>query len=143
MILRGADNVSFTLEIVSYQFSAPADRDDANWLVIKGQLAGTARDWFFTEPCLLTFEAEQLLQWLKAVIQRNAMQAISFLEPELSFSILEYYASGVKLHLSVQSYDKVDRDWKQYPISLNLSDENLRCAMQEWESEITRFPVRS
>ncbi len=60
---------------VAYQFGAnpqarPGTDWDANWLVVRGQVTtADALDWSFTDPCLTTWEAQELSAWLRGVVQ--------------------------------------------------------------------------
>jgi hypothetical protein len=99
MLLSSADGGTLSLTIAGYQFPELAGhgpRDwDANWLRICGQVSapdGTA--WSFDKPCLTTWEAAKLVEWLVEVAGEAgevtdrpvAPSQIEFTEPYLSLN---------------------------------------------------------
>lgn len=62
---------------------------DANWLVVRGEI-GTAdgRGWTFLDPCLSTWEALSVGEWLRAVAAGGpAPDDPRFTEPNLAFEL--------------------------------------------------------
>jgi hypothetical protein len=65
MVLAG-DNSGCRLTILGYQFpDDTTDEYDSNWLVIGGEVWLDGREWQFRDPCLTTFEAKRLADWLE------------------------------------------------------------------------------
>jgi hypothetical protein len=51
--------------VVGYQFpDNHISEYDSNWLVIEGRVSHPQADWSFRDPCLLTYEADYLADWL-------------------------------------------------------------------------------
>jgi hypothetical protein len=64
MILQDASGNSFELSIVRYEFATAADSYDRNWLMAQVTAGDGKRKWGGQDPCLLTWEAEELAAWL-------------------------------------------------------------------------------
>jgi hypothetical protein len=79
----GCDRIA--LRVLRYQFPGHArDGDrDSNWLTIEGAVERIDDRWSFVDPCLLTSEAAQLVQWLRALPESPAQ--LDFVEPLLCF----------------------------------------------------------
>jgi hypothetical protein len=71
MRLASSNGNSVTVRLDGYQYPAITgsdDRDyDANWLMVAGEVVNGARSWSFRDPCLLTWEAQELAGWLRSV----------------------------------------------------------------------------
>jgi len=69
VLLASLDGASVELRPTRYQFPAepPEPGDwDANWLEVHGRVRTTAGvTWTFDDPCLTTWEAEELATWLR------------------------------------------------------------------------------
>ena len=55
------------LDIVGYQFPDAHDYWDSNWLTVAGIAKHPKGSWQFTDPCLTTFELDQLALWFDGV----------------------------------------------------------------------------
>src|SRR6266536_3133930 len=90
MKLSSPNSTSFTLTIVGYQFPALATTPyDSNWLDIHVDVTTDQGTWSATDPCLLTYEVQQLADWLDAIGERrNDSSICSFTEPCLVFQLL-------------------------------------------------------
>lgn len=148
MLLRSRDGKSVETKIVGYEYPDKApDPDesgqwDANWLFIEAKSKGADSDWRFAAPCMLTMEAETLYQWLLAIERRSAEPELGFMEPELSFEILEYALSYAKLQVVHHVYDRFAKEYVHFPVILELTYDDLKQAAVDWYAEIQRFPVR-
>lgn len=61
------------LSIVQYQFPQTDDDEwDSNWLVVMGRACVSGRQWQFKEPCLTTFEAQRLANWMASHYTKEA-----------------------------------------------------------------------
>lgn len=79
----GCDRLA--LRVLRYAFPGHARVGDmdSNWLTIEGWVERIDDRWSFVDPCLLTSEAAQLVQWLRALPESPAQ--IDFVEPLLCF----------------------------------------------------------
>lgn len=101
MHLAGPDG-SFDLTILGYQFpELAAESYDSNWLRVRAAVRHPRGSWTAHDPCLLTYEAARLAEWLEAVAVGAAADAeVSFLEPSLAFALRE----GSQGRLVVRAY---------------------------------------
>jgi hypothetical protein len=101
----------FHLELLGYKYpDAEGEPYDANWLLVRVDAAGPQGAWSITDPCLLTYEASRLADWLEAVGKgAKAAPALSFLEPGLLFRQVE--REGGERFLRVHFGSLVHPDW--------------------------------
>src|SRR5262249_16252489 len=83
------DQFYFELLIVGYQFPELADAAyDSNWLNVNIGVKHPEGEWSAVDPALLTYEVNELADWLRAVgAGRREIREMSFLEPCLSFRV--------------------------------------------------------
>ena len=92
MILQSRDFSAFELRVAGYQFPDIESAEfDANWLVVEGLVApADERAWKFRDPALLTWEVEDLCNWLEAVASgQDVEESADFMEPNLRFEVAE------------------------------------------------------
>lgn len=88
MLLRDQSDKAVELSIVGYQFEKASDEWDKNWLVIAGHVRLADHEWQFCDPCLTTWEAEALAEWLRAASATQPDDtSLSFTEPNLRFEM--------------------------------------------------------
>ena len=73
MKLVSVDGATVDLRPLHYQFPGTAAAGqydwDANWLVVRGGVRlPDGRTWSFSDPCLTTWEARSLGDWLRGVV---------------------------------------------------------------------------
>src|SRR3954452_11841563 len=72
MQLASRDGHSLDLKILGYQFPhLETQQYDSNWLIVSGNVTGPIGSWQFSDPFLLTYEAERLASWMDAVADGN------------------------------------------------------------------------
>ena len=81
---------SFVMHIAGYQSPQIATEPyDSNWLVISGSVVHPTGTWHFRDPCLLTYEAARLADWLESIAAGNTLpKECCFTEPNLSFETI-------------------------------------------------------
>jgi hypothetical protein len=147
MHLAGPDG-SFDLTILDYQFPELAAKPyDSNWLLVRAAVKHPRGSWTATDPCLLTYEAVALAEWLDAVAAGTAADAgQSFLEPCLSLELREGPGEGLVLRVYFQHEFRP-------PWALDLDDEAvlevsahadaLRGAATALRAQLRAFPQRT
>lgn len=151
------------LSPMGYQFPAQAgsgDQDwDANWLIVAGSvIAEDGRRWSFRAPCLTTWEARSLTDWLRAaaageVAPVNSKDGVeeddllTFTEPTLALSLLTFTEDEavVRVHLSLEAappHVSDPTDLYAFSVRLRLSLTALTAAADDWERELAPFPTR-
>lgn len=146
---------SFHMTILGYQHpDAAGEPYDANWLSIHVEAAGPGGAWTGTDPCLLTYEAIRLADWLDVLGSgKEAPRAISFLEPVLLFRVVEVNGARV---LRVHFGNLINPSWRaleQQPapasaspdlwLDFPLGETDLRAAAAELRHAMRRYPDRA
>ena len=103
MILGTHGDNQLLFKIAGYQFPNNRNNEfDANWLMITIDLTTPQGHWEKTDPSLLTWEVQSLIDWLEAVvIDKEEWNAINFTEPNLSFCILDKEPQQITLGLGL------------------------------------------
>ncbi|WP_340537977.1 WapI family immunity protein [Nocardioides sp. GXZ039] len=127
---------------------------DANWLVVAGVVGlPDGSTWSFEDPCLTTWEARELLDWLRQVrdglVQPSTWDSdeerlLVFTEPNLAFSLAARTEGSVTIraHLSLESGPAEESELFEYFVPLELTSKALVDAIVDWESALRAFPVR-
>ena len=126
MRLNDGQGATLELGVDGYQFPESDEYWDANWLVVRGQVEHPRGSWTFHDPCLTTFELEQLAVWFDGVADGKVDPANGyFTEPNLHFE----YATGPDPAINVTlSYESA-------PPWLTQREERL-------DGAVVTFPVR-
>lgn len=163
MILASTHQGRVSLAPVAYEFPAyravgPGLDWDANWLMIRGEVHHPdGSTWTFTDPCLTTFEARELGDWLHTVAADEVtpqargedLVDVCFTEPNLAFTLLD--RDETRCVLAVHFSFEALPPWRQgfdrpgimgHAVHLSLTRDDLLRAVQEWRQELRAFPVR-
>jgi hypothetical protein len=163
MILTSTPSRRVELTPVAYEFpdhrSSGLERDwDANWLMIRGEVRHPdGSEWTFTDPCLTTWEARELGDWLTAVARGHVTPAVRatgrvdlfFTEPNLTFSLTgaDERQCELAVHFSLEALPP----WLQrpsrpgifdYAVTLTITRDDLTEAVQTWRQQLHQFPIR-
>ena len=143
MHLLGSDGSSLELSVVGYQFpELEAVPYDLNWLVIAGRASLGGREWKFQEPCLLTYEAAALADWLEARSKDASNDGeIGFIEPNLCF---KWSQGALQINLDLEClpswalHDKVE----EFYLRFSPSSDELASAASSLREDLLKYPVR-
>jgi hypothetical protein len=147
MKLNDDQGATLELAIVAYQFPESDECWDANWLVVHGQITHAQGAWTFRDPCLTTFELEQLAAWFDGVaVGRPDPGSGYFTEPNLHFEYAPLPTPTIRVKLAYESappwlserVERLDGAVMTFPVALNDPAEVSRC-LRAW---LTRYPVR-
>lgn len=131
----------------SKSLSAPEGGWDENWLIVSGRVKRGDESWIFQDPCLTTWEARELLAWLRRASESVA-EVIDFTEPHVSFdaspkdgdeTIIVVTLKGEAAPPSISDRDRWDVGC---PTAFHISCSALAAAAGDWERELADFPVR-
>ncbi len=165
MVLGEDGGPQIHLAIVGYQYPANhgdgTGKDwDANWLIVSGDaVTEDGRAWSFRDPCLTTWEARSLRDWLRGVVDGSVWptpfggskeeRLLVFTEPNVAFSLADRTDDGavVRVHLSLESRppwltEPGDPDIFDYYLLLRTPMTHLSLAVEAWERMIATYPVR-
>lgn len=165
MLLTSSDGASVELRPTRYQFPASSSEPgdwDANWLEIHGRVSTVAGEsWTFDDPCLTTWEAREIGDWLRAVADgrvpvigapaQDSEELLTFTEPDIGFSVGARQGDSlvVRVHLSLESVADRPRageeshyDFYGYSVALRAGREQVLAAARAWDEENRPFPER-
>lgn len=144
------------LRPVGYQYPSVSGGWDGNWLLVRGEVGlDDGRSWSFTDPCLTTWEARSLGEWLRAVAENDVPagdvpagggEPFGFTEPNLALSLAARSGDRytVRIHLSLESRPS----WQAggavhaYFVCLTLGGDDLLRGADDWARELAAFPPR-
>lgn len=159
MELTSRTSSRFWLVVSGYQYpglpgEGPQDWD-ANWLIIQGEVElPDGRRSSFVDPCLTTWEADDLGAWLRRVSRGEALTApdrgpaVEFLEPNLGFRAMQ--GEDGRIELRVYLSLEAEPPWvmegapgvhRNY-VTMDLTREQLADAAEAWLAECREFPAR-
>lgn len=147
MKLVGRHETSLELSVGGYQFPDIADDPwDSNWLMVAGRVRHPHGSWTFTDPCLTTFELDQLASWLDDVAAgRPDPDHGYFTEPNLRFSYRQEPEPTIEIRVAYESAPpwlvgepRMQGAVLAFPVAMN----DLGIAAADVRSFISRFPVR-
>jgi hypothetical protein len=155
MRLESSTGGSLRMSVVGYQFpDLPGSRGlfdhDANWLVALGEASDGERAWAFRDPCLLTTEARNLVDWLHAVANdRPADDAIDFTEPNLEFRLTSPPGAQPVIRVTFRLESRppwnpniTEEDWDSAYLDFDMAPDAVRAAADELRSELEQYPER-
>ena len=150
MHLTDSSDSSFELKIAAYQYpNIHNDYYDSNWLMIQVDVKHPQGSWRASDPCLLTFEVEQLAQWLEEVKSNsNKISHCSFIEPCLEFRIVENNKGTNVLRVYFEL--KTRPPWayaraagqEDLWVEFALGEIDLFKAIQELRAQLQQYPQR-
>ncbi len=142
------DNQKFKIAIWGYQFPKILYKKyDSNWLRIYIEVDSKMGKWEAIDPCLLTWEFEEITNWLKAIKQCERVEEhLEFIEPNLSFSLTENSDNLVKIkvHFDLESKPQSAKEDDKFFIDFIVDRElELGGLIKKFEMELSKFPMRS
>ena len=150
MKLAGRDGQSLELRILGYQFPhLETEEYDSNWLVVAGKVTHSRGSWQFTNPCLLTYEAERLASWMDRIADANLpCDTCGFIEPNLEFrALLSIDRPVLRVYFDLEARPSwassvcagTEDLWVEFPIE----ELDLKSATRQWRTELTTYPQRA
>lgn len=142
MLLRNDVFTELKINVVGYQFPAIENEPyDADWLNIKIQVKHPKGNWKATDPCLLTFELKQLIEWFEKICEEKEVEEhLYFIEPCLEFQTL---TGKLRVFFSYDFAPPWIKDYaEEFFIDFTVSQKELKRAAQELHKELEIFPIR-
>lgn len=138
---------SVALTVLSYEFDdEQRDYWDRNWLVVRGDVrTADGLRWTFHEPCLTTWEAASLGEWLRWLATDGpAEPELHFVEPLLTIESSKELdgTAGISIHLANEAGRPVAGDRVEVVVAGPVTRPDLVTASTAWSAELARFPVR-
>lgn len=162
MRLQSLDGVFVEIAVTSYQFSGGRSTShqadwDANWLMIRGKAWDGVKSWEFHDPCMTTWEARELASWLRGLDKTHPVEVASAVpaevrlrltEPNLMFSLAasSQGITSLDVHFDAESLppggSNSDHEGLGHRVRLTIPQADIGAAVEEWEQELTAFPMR-
>ena len=148
MIINGVNNQSVEFKVVNYQFPTSRDKDyDGNWLTIYLNVKSQFGNWHVIDPSLLTWEIEELIDWLMTLSRNENPEYLhqEFIEPNLSFQLLSDSNNAIKeirIHFQLECVPKHADGDKEYFVIFEANNEELKRIAEDLEKELEKYPVR-
>ena len=149
MKLESRDGLSVTLEILRYQFpDMETEEYDSNWLVVQGHVVHPTMNWNFQTPCLLTYEAAALAQWLERIANdENVEPRLEFIEPNISLEILDSTnIKPIRIFFMLESHPRWPTDPEgEEPAFMDIPVDGAQIheAASALRSQLAKFPQRA
>jgi hypothetical protein len=151
MRLYDANGYELKLTLVGYQFpEMTCEPYDSNWLVIDVDVTTPHRSWRASDPCLLTYEVEQLARWLEQAADGTPDNRVCrFIEPCLQFELHD--CEGDEPSLRVVFDLELRPDWQTERarqrdnvwIDLQVDRQKLLLSAQALREQLAQFPQRA
>lgn len=153
---------SVELDVVGYQFPeimstqqpedgrAAADWD-ANWLMIRGRVrAADGETWGFDQPCLTTWEAAQLADWLEERVEPHGglppgselSHRLIFTEPNLGFAAVLGGGNHVLLEVTLAHESQNPSTPGGCQVVVEMTADAIQAAARQWRAANVSFPPR-
>ncbi len=151
MLLEDANGSELELNIIGYEFPdavpKPGEMDyDANWLFIAIKVKSPQGSWEDRDPCLLTWEADQLAKWLEGMSKDLPFVSYqTFMEPNLDFRIVEHTDDRfvVRVGFGLEFRPPWNDTYRgEVEVDLHVSREDVRRAAHDLLIQLHRFPPR-
>lgn len=144
MILRGDGDALLELTVLGYQYPDLVSGGwDANWLVIQGRVNANGQVWTFADPCLTTWEVQQLIEWMGVVEGGQAGRTLTFTEPNLAFAQVATPVPAVRVRLSHEAaFPWVTGDHKPTEIMCPVALNDWPAVVRSLRDQLAAYPVK-
>jgi|GEM_PF-6503782 len=157
MVINDLHGTTFQLKILGYQSpNVPIDsnRWDLNWLMIGISIQTPSSRLEFSDPALLTWEVQRLIEWMESIGRGVALESEFWsLEGVISFTFTLAQNQVDRVYLTVAIPLVENRVWipVHYPLiwteimsktRLVLTSHELIKASQELAADLSRYPMR-
>jgi len=138
---------------VGYQFPEPTREDippnryDPNWLQVTIHATHANGSWSATQPCLLTWEFDKLIQWLSQIAAGQTVDTpLRFTEPNLGFVLAGENARILRVFIGHELLP----DWhaaqfgktSRLSLDFEFTPEDLATSINLLRAELEQYPAR-
>jgi hypothetical protein len=146
----GKDCSKFELNILRYESPVSPNEYDSNWLVIEVDVKNSEGSWKVVNPSLLTWEAEELYNWILAISKKESVEPVrDFYEPNLTFRLIESddNTNIIRINFGAESrppWVKKIPPWEENKswVKIEISREDLFKAVKDLGAQLKQFPKR-
>lgn len=143
--VKGSDRLSIRVEGYQYRhLDATTDATyDPNWLNIQGRVETRERQWKFVDACLLTWEAVELLEWMRAFPE---VEKLGFLESLFTIDVDPDHKRLIRVRIRGGAFppdgDPEEKWTEGYELFLNIGEEQRERFIQTLTYDLERYPKR-
>lgn len=146
MKLKAESGDAFELLVLRYEFpDITEDRWDSNWLVVSGKVTSGPQSWRFVEPCVTTFELEELADWLENLGSDDSTE-LTFTEPNLMFSYTPRPVPVIHVRFAHESAPPLLKAPEERAIGITLdfptSTDQARVLAADVRNTLMEYPPR-
>ena len=144
----------FALEPVGYEFATFDNESDANWLVVRVDVADGSKRWSATGPYFVTSEVRNLIDWLRKLAnsEHDVGEYFGTIEPNFQCEATRH---GDETCLRLLFSHEFHPDWSTWRgsgrrydlddavLELRPGKEQILRFADQLEAELMPFPARS
>jgi hypothetical protein len=145
--LVGRQGDAIELTIAGYQFPDAEDpRERFSWHMVVGRAACPRGVWEFRYPALTSDESTRISPWLRRVAAASELPALTFVEPNLSFALVELgtgSAATIEVGLDLEfrpPWDASNRAGNPFVLSLHVGADQIMEAAADWAAQVALYP---
>ena len=148
MLLRGRDGSELELHVLGYQFPDTVDDPwEANRLLVALRVVAPAGSWEVADPCLTTYEGEEVAGWLAAVGAGAPLRRLALSEPNVSVRLAAARPGSVTLAFDFELEERPP--WgptsgaHRLGVEVTVGGWEVATAAADLAQELSRFPSRA
>lgn len=130
------------LKIIGYEFPDATEYYDANWLNIKIKVESGKVQYEETQPCVLTWDIEDLIQGMSTLLKkRKAVYHTNFMEPYLS---MEFEGRDNIIEVRFRHQIDGDPDFSEtYEVYFSIPKREFKEVIRQLKEEYEKYPKRA
>ena len=146
MVFKGINNQSIELNIINYQYPDLIDEPhDCNWLIVNVKVLSNFGDWEATDPALLTFDFEKMIEWFdnlsKNIEPKNT--ELIFTEPSFLLFLENSYVDYIKkIKIELDLELRIKGFSPECYVDIHANNEELEQISMDLRNELSKFPKR-
>jgi len=149
MVFNGINNQKIELNIINYQYpdyiDELYDQFDSNWLIVNIKVLSNFGDWEATDPALLTFDFEKMIEWFdnlsKNIEPKNT--ELIFTEPSFLLFLENSYEDDIKkIKIELDLELRIKGFSPECYVEIHADNEELEKISMDLRNELSKFPAR-
>ena len=146
MVFKGINNQSIELNIINYQYPDLIDEPhDRNWLIVNVKVRSNFGDWEATDPALLTFDFEKMIEWFDKLSNNIEPKDTELIFTEPSFLLFlenswEDEIKKIKIELDLEL--RMKGFSPECYVDIHANNEELEQISMDLRNELSKFPKR-
>lgn len=148
MRIEGLENQLVEFKIINYEFPNSNDKEyDGNWLQIYLNVKSKLGNWQTIDSSLLTWEVQEIIDWFKLLLENKTQtRLLEFIEPNISFELTNSFDNAtkrIKIIFDLESKPRSAKENVEYFVEFEANEIQLKKLINDLESELSKYPLRS